>query len=436
MAVKPLNISVGWKVVGEGLPIDDRFVVTKAQMLETLDPDSDLSFWMPDPYFAICSDDGKFYTYSRSYSPSEEIGYFKELKSGGGGGGSGAQVWQGTKQADETDAEAIARIIGSDIPVTGDLLVLKSLIADDKYSYTAFVFMDDRWQAMDGNYDADNVYFRNNFVAAGSYDRVGNILKGETVEAKGKSVADIFTQIFTTELNPTITQPSISCSLPSSGTYEVGTKVTPSYSTTFSAGLYEFGPTPTGVSVDAYTITDTNHNTSTKATGTFTEFTVEENTNYTVNASVHYTNGAIPFTNLGNKYPAGQIKEGQKSNTSSAIKGYRAYFYGSELEKPEIDSSVIRNLEKSTKAISKGLVFTMNILEGATRVIIAFPKSAGRTLLKVEDIKASSADIRGAFEQIEVSVEGYDGYTAVPYDVFVYAPKTTLLENTYRVTIG
>ena len=35
-----------------------------------------------------------------------------------------------------------------------------------------------------------------------------------------------------------------------------------------------------------------------------------------------------------------------------------------------------------------------------------------------------------------VAVEGVDGYEAVNYDVYVYAPDAALGANTYKVTIG
>lgn len=54
-------------------PIDESFVLTKVQMLgvnENL---------MPDNYFCVCSDDGKFYTFDKSATPSAETGKFIEV---------------------------------------------------------------------------------------------------------------------------------------------------------------------------------------------------------------------------------------------------------------------------------------------------------------------------------------------------------------------
>lgn len=60
-------------------PIDNTFVLSKAEMLSVDDAR------MPNYYFCVCSDDGKFYTYDKSATPSAETGKFKALENGGGG---------------------------------------------------------------------------------------------------------------------------------------------------------------------------------------------------------------------------------------------------------------------------------------------------------------------------------------------------------------
>ena len=41
---------------------------------------------------------------------------------------------------------------------------------------------------MDGTYNADSVYFKDNYVFVGDYDRVGNITKNDSYSTAGKSV--------------------------------------------------------------------------------------------------------------------------------------------------------------------------------------------------------------------------------------------------------
>lgn len=89
---------------------------------------------------------------------------------------------------------------------------MKAQIADTgKYTYTAYVYDGEKWAAMDGNYDAENVYFTNDITLAGNYTTVGNVTKAQngtgTLSAKGKSVKDVMMEIFTKKLQPTITDP-------------------------------------------------------------------------------------------------------------------------------------------------------------------------------------------------------------------------------------
>lgn len=62
-------------------PVDDRLVLTKAQML------SMKKSGMPEVYFALCSEDGQMYSYDKSNEPSDETGYFKKMTSSSSGGG-------------------------------------------------------------------------------------------------------------------------------------------------------------------------------------------------------------------------------------------------------------------------------------------------------------------------------------------------------------
>jgi len=60
-------------------PIDDKFVLSKAEMLAV----DDLK--MPEKYFAVNTDDGKFYLYDKSATPSAETGKFSVPEGGDAG---------------------------------------------------------------------------------------------------------------------------------------------------------------------------------------------------------------------------------------------------------------------------------------------------------------------------------------------------------------
>jgi len=49
-------------------------------------------------------------------------------------------------------------------PIDGDIVIIKDLIINDKWQYTAYVYDDGSWHAMDGNYDASNVYFNEDLI--------------------------------------------------------------------------------------------------------------------------------------------------------------------------------------------------------------------------------------------------------------------------------
>lgn len=339
----------------------------------------------------------------------------------------------------ETDDAAIARIVGEATPYEGDICVVRTLISGTSYSYMAYVYENSVWNAMDGNVDASNVIMRSDIVTAGDYTQVGNVTKNKTatgsISAAGKSVADVFTAIFTKELNPSATDPKVTVTLTDAGAKEVGSEFTPSWSVSLSAGSYTYGPA-TGIVAKTWAVSDTAGATSTSASGTFTKFTVTDTTSYKVSATATYDAGAVPKTNLGNDYAAKQIPAGSKSGSSGTVTGYRSFFYGSKVTAVALTSDNIRGLTNSGKAVGTSQTFDMSIDEGATQVIIAFPTNVNKTLSAVLDAGAFGTDIVGKFEKSTVDVEGVNDYDAISYDVWVYSPSTALGANTYTVTIA
>lgn len=157
---------------------------------------------------------------------------------------------------------------------------------------------------MDGNYDASNVYFSEDLMTTTA---IGNItLTGgqAIIPAAGKNLKELFESIYVKEKNPSTTAPSITLSFPQAKAYEVGTSVTPTYSTTFNSGSYTYGPA-TGVTVSSWSVGTTEGNVLHSGTGSFPKITIGDNTSYSITATAYYTDGEIPVTNLGNEYSAG-----------------------------------------------------------------------------------------------------------------------------------
>ena len=283
-----------------------------------------------------------------------------------------------------------------------------------------------------GNIDADTLLFTKDLVftqAFGKYapDDTGSVTIPTLSD--DMSLTDLLESAFSEEKNPTITQPSTSVTLSGAGAKEVGTEFTPSYSVGFNPGNYQYGPA-TGVTATAYAVTDTNSGSADTQTGSFTQFTVEDDTNYKVSVTTTHTAGAVPKTNLGNDYAAGQIQSGTKTANSGAVTGFRSMFAGAVVTPITIDSDGIRGLTGKKGQFAK--TFSLAIPEGCKQVVIALPN--GHTLTKVLDVGAFGTDIVGSFQLQTAQVEGLNGYTAAEYNVYVYAPDAALGSNTYNIT--
>lgn len=363
----------------------------------------------------------------------EQLEYF--------GGASAAQVFQAESANAAGDLAAITTAVGDAKLQSGDFAIVSHDIDGTHKSYTAYVYDGENWKAMDGNYDASNVYFGDNITMAGSYTQIGNLSKTSNGTAifstKGKSVMEAFTEIFSKRLQPSApTQPSVSLTFSQAKAYEVGTTVNPTYSATLSAGSYQYGPA-TGITAKSWAISDTASHTATTASGSFDPVVVADGTNYKITATATYDAGAVANDNLGSpSSPVVQIAAGSKSATSNAITGYRNTFYGTKTTKGALDSAAIRALSgKSNAAWSNGKSFPISIPVGAVRVVFAYPATL-RDVNSVKDVNGLNAEIKSAFTKSTVAVEGANGASAIDYKVYVtdFAGPVEKA-NSYTVTI-
>lgn len=320
-------------------------------------------------------------------------------------------------------------------PAIGDILIIEDKIGTTgKYQYTSYVYGENGWAAMDGNYNADNVYFDEDFLYTAAIGAVAAPAGGSgMLAADGKSMKQFIASLLAKEENPVTAQPSVSVKLTNSGTYEVGTSVTPAYSVSFSKGSYTYGP-DTGITA-TYAVSDSNGEASTATSGNLAAFTVGTSTSYKVSVTASWEDGTVPVTNFGNEYTAGQIKAGSKTANSATITGYRNSFYGTLTDTTELTSDVIRGLTKSGKAMANGGTMSISIPVGAKRVVFAYPSTL-QDVTSVIDVSGMNADVSGAFKQITVSVEGANGYEAAEYKVYYtdYAEANDKA-NTYTVKI-
>ena len=332
----------------------------------------------------------------------------------------------------QSDTEALATISN---PKNGDTAVLVKVISGDKKSYTAFVY-DNAWTAMDGNYNASNVYFDKDLTYTVQFGTLAQPSGSGTFSAAGKNVEQVLSSLMAQEANPSKSNPAVSFSVQDGfGTFEIGTKKNLTYTAALSAGSYTYGPA-TGITAQTWEVSCTGvSGTKSTATGTF-ENVVAEATAKKITAKATYNEGAVPVTNLGNPYPAGKIAAGTASKDSNELKGVRYMFWGPMTDADmALNSANIRALAHK-QASGTGTLGTFGAGAGAKKVVVAVP--AGRKITKVLMPSALNADVTALFvkQGSQSSVEGAEGYTAAAYDVYVYQPASIDAGETYSVTIG
>lgn len=263
----------------------------------------------------------------------------------------------------------------------------------------------------------------------------GTLASKKTIPAKGKTFAAVWNDIFLKEENPKTTQPSLTVTSSNIGAKEAGTKVSIAYTSTFSAGSYTYGPA-TGVTASNYKISF-NGETLTAASGTFAEVQVTDTMNLKITGTFDHTAGAVPVTNIGNEYAAGQINAATNkaaSTPGTALTGYRNMFFGTLTAKNELTSSVIRGLpvkQQVANVANKEIAIPV----GALRVVFAVPSS--KTITSITDTNGLGAQIFSSFTNIKVNVEGAEGYEAKEYNVYYmdYATPNNKA-NSYKVTVA
>lgn len=348
-------------------------------------------------------------------------------------------------------------------PIDSDVFIIESIVNEIVYEKSAYYFNNSKWNAMTGCVDADKVIMRSNIKGAGNWDRIGNFTKSLNgtvdIPTNGKSVMWMFNEIFSQRLQPTsITQPSVSgFALSGAKAVEAGTFYSSlSFGTAkLNAGSYQYGPEPTGVVANSYTVnricTPSNlslNSVASAASGTDNNggngFIIGDDTSvgnnvvssikYTV--SVQHSEGSIAYDNLGsNSNPIKRIEAGTKSQTTSAYTPFRKFFYGSTTNKPVVDSSYIRGLTNSTAAY-KAQTLTLNVQSGASRVVIACIGTV-TGVTKVINETALNADITSVFVKSTVQVSGANNYAPKSYNVWIFEPAVPF-ENAavLKVTLG
>lgn len=380
-------------------------------------------------------------------------------------GGLGGTVYAATKADLSTSDDSVISSYfaqNTDVkPKKGDVFVVTTTVDGSTYEQSAYFYNGSAWVAMTGSVDADKVILRENITLAGGYTQVGNLTKSQngtaTFQTKGKSVADILTEIFSKRLQPTITaQPSVTgFALNGAKAVEAGTQVAAaSYGTAeLNPGSYKYGPDTAVVAsgwkveriTDKATTEVANAETASLAAGSDNNggagFVIGDAggdavTSLKYKATATHGAGVTAKDNLGSdSNPAVAIAAGTKSKETAAYTPFRNYFYGATAEKPTLNSDYIRSLTKSGKAYAAGTL-TINVPVGAQRVAIACIATA-KGVTKVINETAMNADVTSTFVKSTVPVEGANGYSAKTYNVWIFEPAVAYGNAAVlKVTLG
>lgn len=339
----------------------------------------------------------------------------------------------------------------------GDIAVVKTEIANGKYSYTSYVWNGEAWAAMDGNYKSENVYFDQDLLTTAA---IGNIkLTGgqATISAAGKNLNEVWEQIFVKEKKDfTVTQPSVSFSSGQVGTdparivyIEVGSSGTASITAKYSDGEYEFGYTTesqtgadgseaainivnnktTGANITHYAYSDgvsTVDNTLTAHTSD--SITINAQSGYSkskaskkVTVKVAYDDGEIPVSNLKKKYAGKKIVSGNKTATTSYdvfrwyVPMYHGFTYAEDVvaDPSKVTGSKIQSLTNITgsNAYNETKPTTATATKAWRQYFVAIPSSYGTSIPKIKDGNGIDCTVKEAGSITCQYGEGSNGVT-------------------------
>ena len=381
--------------------------------------------------------------------------------------------------------------------VVGDMGIVKAPLYEgaNTYSYTAYVWNGSDWAAMDGNYDAGNVYFSENVTVTTT---VGNISTSNNtpkeLQFKGKNLKQVYEYLYAKEdnqVNITNTSASISLSK-TSDSLEVGSTYTlPTASVGTNPGKYgEYGgkksdgttiskdknlddvkfdlvlkytaPNASAVQIVSATAASKIDATSVPAANqpstmiaTASSITHTFSGTYANNASAYK-----PVTNLGNfvskinsssattsaNYADGAVGVGEKtatnmSNATYTVSSFRKWYYGGD-NKTDFDVATIKALTNSAGAVgSTTFELKAASYSGCSRIVIAIPAASGKNLTEVLLKSSSNADITGEFKKINnadnvINIGGVNNYDPVSFNVWEYKPASLDSTEVYTIKIG
>ena len=339
--------------------------------------------------------------------------------------------------------------IENDGSAIGDIAVVKTEIANGKYSYTSYVWNGSAWEAMDGNYDASNVYFKDDLLTTAA---IGNItLSGgqATISAKGKNLNDVWETIFVKEDTGSYisTNPSLTVSGTGTVYLEIGTETSKSVTVSLNEdGKYKYGygyvasAGESGIAAGTPAVSIVNNNTTgvaaTNFSLTYNGATTEANDGVFTLASgkatakaekqatvkMSYSDGYNPVSNLKKIYPDKRIKAGTTSASNSYlfrwyVPMYHGFTYSSSVvaDPAKVSADTIKGLSKikDETAYNQTKPTTATASSAWRQYFVAVPSALVSKVPTAKDGNGIDCTVKEA-ESIKIT---YDN-TEVTYRVF------------------
>ena len=287
---------------------------------------------------------------------------------------------------------------------------------------------------MDGNYDADNVYFDEDILVTAPIGTIQTLTNGQaTLAAKGKSLSAVLSSLMAERKNPIATNPYATIELTNNGNknylVEIGTEVTPQWRTSFNSGSYTYGPATgcdsadstiglVGIDGEIKVVAGTLNG----ATGVLDSYQVADIEQRKLKLAYGYTaSAASAKDNFGDETDISiPATSGLVTYSNYYIQGYRNSFYGTYTTKEDVGttSESIRTLRTSGRTFIDGETFTIEIPVGATRVVIAYPATL-KDMSSVMDKNDSDTNIVSAFGKPNIiEVSSANNFDSIDYKVY------------------
>ena len=275
---------------------------------------------------------------------------------------------------------------------------------------------------------------------------------------------DLLMDAYSEKKNPTKTNPKVSAfnvtgNGSSTTSFEVGTTVTPEWTSTFSAGSYTYKSSAsnttinpvsgTGVTATAWEVKQGDNVIGTVEDGKATaSFVIGDGNNTAVSGTVSYSvtadysNGNYALTNL-NTLPDSEVRiaAGTTAAATDTLTFVRKMFGGGTAA-TTVDSAVIRGMKDATaSAVASSAPFEFKAMAGDTKVVFAYPKALTTKTPKFEIFTMAWGATEG-FVSSEVQVADARGTNedgslnnAMTYTVWTYTPAGAFAaaETKYRV---